>query len=54
MGKMLASEYDNIRPDTILLGKALSGGGKWIIIYYLIKSDSPYSVPHSWPTKIFH
>ncbi|KAG6811506.1 ornithine aminotransferase [Tricholoma furcatifolium] len=25
-GKMLASQYDNIRPDMILLGKALSGG----------------------------
>ncbi|KAF9074372.1 ornithine aminotransferase [Rhodocollybia butyracea] len=25
-GKMLASEYDNIRPDVVLLGKALSGG----------------------------
>ncbi|KAL0952662.1 hypothetical protein HGRIS_006905 [Hohenbuehelia grisea] len=25
-GKMLACEYDNIRPDMILLGKALSGG----------------------------
>jgi len=25
-GKMLASEYDNIRPDIVLLGKALSGG----------------------------
>lgn len=27
-GKMLASEYDNIKPDMILLGKALSGGGE--------------------------
>ncbi|KAG6910369.1 ornithine aminotransferase [Tephrocybe rancida] len=25
-GKMLASQYDNIRPDMVLLGKALSGG----------------------------
>lgn len=25
---MLASEYDNIKPDMILLGKAMSGGGK--------------------------
>ncbi|KAJ7607517.1 ornithine-oxo-acid aminotransferase [Roridomyces roridus] len=25
-GKMLACEYDNVRPDMILLGKALSGG----------------------------
>ncbi|KAJ7271159.1 ornithine-oxo-acid aminotransferase [Mycena rebaudengoi] len=25
-GKMLASEYDNVRPDMVLLGKALSGG----------------------------
>jgi len=25
-GKMLASEYDNVRPDIVLLGKALSGG----------------------------
>ncbi|KAK7447107.1 ornithine aminotransferase [Stygiomarasmius scandens] len=25
-GKLLASEYDNIRPDVVLLGKALSGG----------------------------
>ena len=27
-GKMLACQYDNIRPDMILLGKALSGGGE--------------------------
>ena len=25
-GKMLCSDYDNVRPDMILLGKALSGG----------------------------
>ncbi|KAG5338791.1 hypothetical protein C0989_006218 [Termitomyces sp. Mn162] len=25
-GKMLASQYDNVRPDMVLLGKALSGG----------------------------
>ncbi|KAJ4480880.1 ornithine-oxo-acid aminotransferase [Lentinula aciculospora] len=25
-GKMLACEYDNVRPDVVLLGKALSGG----------------------------
>lgn len=25
---MLASEYDNVRPDMVLLGKALSGGGE--------------------------
>ena len=25
---MLACEYDNIRPDIVLLGKALSGGGE--------------------------
>ncbi|KAK0457022.1 ornithine-oxo-acid aminotransferase [Desarmillaria tabescens] len=25
-GKMLACEYDNVRPDMVLLGKALSGG----------------------------
>jgi len=25
-GKMLACEYDNVRPDIVLLGKALSGG----------------------------
>lgn len=25
---MLASQYDNIKPEIILLGKALSGGGK--------------------------
>ena len=25
-GKMLCSEHDNIRPDVVLLGKALSGG----------------------------
>jgi acetylornithine/succinyldiaminopimelate/putrescine aminotransferase len=24
---MLASEYDGVRPDVLLLGKALSGGG---------------------------
>lgn len=26
-GKMLCHEHDNIRPDIVLLGKALSGGG---------------------------
>lgn len=26
-GKMLCCEHDNIRPDMVLLGKALSGGG---------------------------
>jgi hypothetical protein len=26
-GKMLCSEYDNIRPEIVLLGKALTGGG---------------------------
>ena len=25
-GKMLASEYDGIKPDVVVLGKALSGG----------------------------
>ncbi len=25
---MLASDYEGIRPDIVLLGKALSGGGK--------------------------
>lgn len=25
---MMCYEYDNIRPDVVLLGKALSGGGK--------------------------
>lgn len=28
-GKMLCCEWDNTRPDVILLGKALSGGGKF-------------------------
>jgi len=27
-GTMLASDYEGIRPDIVLLGKALSGGGK--------------------------
>ena len=26
-GKMLCCEWDNVRPDIVLLGKALSGGG---------------------------
>jgi len=25
---MLCSEHDNVRPDVVLLGKALSGGGQ--------------------------
>lgn len=25
---MLDCEYDNVRPDVVLLGKALSGGGQ--------------------------
>ena len=25
-GKMLASDYENVRPDLLILGKALSGG----------------------------
>ena len=25
-GKLLCSEYDNVKPDIVLLGKALSGG----------------------------
>ena len=25
-GKMLACDYENVRPDILLLGKALSGG----------------------------
>lgn len=25
-GKLLCSDYDNVRPDIVLLGKALSGG----------------------------
>jgi acetylornithine/succinyldiaminopimelate/putrescine aminotransferase len=30
-GTMLASDYEGIRPDIVLLGKALSGGGKFAI-----------------------
>jgi len=26
VGKMLCSDYENVRPDIVLLGKALSGG----------------------------
>lgn len=32
-GKMMAYEYDNIRPDVVLLGKALSGGSKELFIH---------------------
>lgn len=28
-GKMLCCEWDNVKPDMILLGKALSGGGQF-------------------------
>src|SRR5271155_1714128 len=44
---MLAYEYDNIRPDIVLLGKALSGGGEWVTVPYLIKSDGPIVYPVS-------
>ena len=27
---MLACEWDNVRPDVVLLGKALSGGGSFM------------------------
>lgn len=37
---MLASEYDNIRPDIVLLGKALSGGGAFILLHISL-SDLP-------------
>lgn len=30
---MLASDHDNVRPDVVLLGKALSGGGK---LYHVV------------------
>jgi len=30
-GKMMCYEYDNIKPDIVLLGKALSGGGMFCI-----------------------
>ena len=36
-GKMLACEYDNIRPDIVLLGKALSGGGEWLFVPFFIR-----------------
>lgn len=34
---MLCSEHDNVRPDMVLLGKALSGGG---LYYYFLLYDS--------------
>jgi ornithine--oxo-acid transaminase len=39
---MLASQYDNIKPDMILLGKALSGGGKHLK-YNLLQRYSMFS-----------
>lgn len=33
---MLCCEHDNVRPDMILLGKALSGGGN--LVFYLKNS----------------
>lgn len=33
-GKMLAVDYDNVRPDLLILGKALSGGVYPVCINY--------------------
>jgi ornithine--oxo-acid transaminase len=41
-------EHDNIRPDIVLLGKALSGGGMRLLIYLV---DDLKSVPVVYPVS---
>ncbi|KAJ6541200.1 pyridoxal phosphate-dependent transferase, partial [Mycena vulgaris] len=42
-GKMLACEYDNVRPDLVLLGKALSGGGQSLLSQPPLVTDAAAS-----------
>jgi ornithine--oxo-acid transaminase len=45
-GKLLASDYDEVRPDIVLLGKALSGGGQHLPIRRLKQfANSLPSIP---------
>ncbi len=36
---MLASEYEGVRPDIVLLGKALSGGGEYFFYFLCISGN---------------
>lgn len=44
---MLCSEHDNVRPDIVLLGKALSGGSKYIWFKIIAKADKLLVYPVS-------
>lgn len=50
---MLACEWDNVKPDIILLGKALSGGRKFSSSNFMILlSIEPHlSSPQSTPSR---
>lgn len=43
-GKMLAVDHENVRPDIILLGKALSGG-VYPVSYIIFKQLSNLELP---------
>jgi hypothetical protein len=44
---MLCCEHDGIRPDMVLLGKALSGGGESVLVWFLLRvfTHPPQCIP---------